>query len=102
MPTINITDALGFAFDVTPNPLSGIGKYLRGIFESGLPELDLSALRSKPLSNVKIKKLSSSLDFKQGVPLQADDTTFSVKAGLSGELRVIAVPGAKLFPEDLF
>ena len=102
MPTINITDALGFAFDVTPNPLSGIGKYLRGIFQSGLPELDLNFLRTKPLSNVKLKKLSSSLDFKQGVPLQADDTTFSVKAGLSGELRVIAVPGTKLFPEDLF
>ena len=101
MPTIRITDALGFSFDVTPNPLSGIGKYLRGLFESGLPELDLKALRAKPLSGVKLKKLTSSLDFKQGVPLEADDTTFAVKAGVSGELRVIGVPGATLF-SDLF
>ena len=101
MRTIRITDALGFSFDVTPNPLSGIGKYLRGLFESGLPELDLKALRAKPLSGVKLKKLTSSLDFKQGVPLEADDTTFAVKAGVSGELRVIGVPGAPLF-SDLF
>jgi hypothetical protein len=99
MPTIRLTDGFGLDVDVSPDPLSSLGRYIR----------DPGQLRALVASNAAIdtlpfEKLELGLRFETPVQLGREGADLSIGAGLGGAIGVF-VPkegDQALFPGDEF
>jgi hypothetical protein len=102
MPTIKLTDQLGFNVDAQISPDSTIAKYIKDLTKLKFPKLNFEELKNITLDQVPIKSVQTGIEFEQPVNIGIDDTEMKIGAGVSGSLRLFSSKDKQLFDPELF
>lgn len=102
MPTIKLTDQLGFNVDAEINPDSAIAKYIKGLTKLKFPKLDLASLKDSTLDQAPLKNLQTGIEFEQPIDIGIEDGEMKVGAGVSGSFSVLSGADEQLFDPEVF
>jgi hypothetical protein len=102
MPKIKLTDSLGFDGDVELPEDAGVVKYVRGLRQIKVSDLNLGALAQVPLDKVPPKSASAGLSFDQPVPVGINQVEMTVEAEGGGRLRLFGPKDKQLFDPEVF
>jgi hypothetical protein len=104
VPTIKLTDQLGFNVDVQTDVLSSLEKYAANLSKISLTDLNLQSLADLTLANPSITSLHTGLNLDQPVDIGSGGVTLQVNASLSGTMDIYVPPtgGGSLFDADLY
>ena len=89
MPTIKLTDQVGFEVAAELNKDSALAKYLKDAAALKFPKIDFASLQKIPLDQAPLKSVDTGIDFKQKVGLGVDNTELTIAAGVSGGLKLL-------------
>jgi hypothetical protein len=94
MSKIEITNGVSVLFDVQPNPISSITKYIPGLDHIALQTPAFVDLLEKPVGEIpKDAAIKTGLSIEQPVPIDAKNLKLSISAELSGSLGHIRSAG---------
>lgn len=102
MPTIKLTDQLGFKVDAEINPDSAIAKYIKSLTSLKFPKLDLASLKDSPLDQAPLKNFQTGIEFEQPIDIGVEDSELKIGAGVSGNLRLFSPSDKQLFDPEVF
>jgi hypothetical protein len=102
MPTIKLTDQLGFTVDAEIDPDSTIAKYIKGLAKLKFPKLNLASLKDLPLDQSPLKSLQTGIEFEQPVDIGVDGSEMKIGAGASGILSLLSAAEEQLFDPEVF
>lgn len=102
MPTIKLTDKLGFVGDIKLPEDTNIIKYIRDLRQINVSNLNLAALQQVPLDKVPVKSASGGLSFEQPIGIGTDRVEMTVKAEGSGQIRLTGPKDKQLFDQELY
>ena len=102
MPTLKLTDKLGFVTDIQFPEDASILKYIRELKEINVSGLNLATLQRVPLDKVPLDKASGGLSFAQPVDVGIDQLEMTIKTEGSGQLKLTGPKDKQLFDPELF
>ncbi len=102
MPSIKLTDQLGFEVDAEINPDSAIAKYIKDLSKLKFQKLNFEELKNVTLDQAPVKSLQTGIEFEQPVNIGVDDTEMKIGAGVSGSLRLLSTDDEQLFDPEVF
>jgi hypothetical protein len=102
MPTVKLSDQLGFVGDVQFPEDANIIKYIRDLRQIKVSDLNLTALQQVPLDKVPVKSAQGGLSFEQPIGIGIDQVEMTVKAEGSGQIKLTGPKDKQLFDPELF
>lgn len=102
MPTIKLTDQLGFGVDAEINPDSAIAKYIKSLTSLKFPKLDLKSLTEVTLDQAPVKNVQTGIEFAQPIDIGVEDSRMKIGAGVSGNVRLVSPNDETLFDTEVF
>lgn len=102
MPTIKLTDQLGFNVDAEINPDSAIAKYIKSLTSLKFPKLDLASIKDLPLDQAPLKNIQTGIEFEQPIDIGVEDSEMKIGAGVSGNLSLFSPSDEQLFDPEVF
>jgi hypothetical protein len=102
MPTIKLTDQLGFGVEAEINPDSTIAKYIKSLTSLKFPQLDLDSLKNLTLDQAPLKNIQTGIEFEQPINIGVEDTELKIGAGVSGSFKLLSHSDEQLIDPEVF
>lgn len=101
MPTLNLTDNVGFEVNAELNQDAALAKYLKGLSKLKFDGLKFADITDVPLDQAPLNSLDTGITFSQPIAV-GDHAELQIAAGVSGSIKLLSAKDEQLFDPAVY